>query len=244
MDADFWTAVAAISQAATVAVAGWALIYARGQVKEARETRERVAQPEVVVFIDHHQVRGYVDLVVKNFGQTTAYNVKISLPPLEVAPYNNLHDGNRVTHAYMPDRIAVLAPGQEWRSLWDSMVRREKYNGTLRDQYGGIVEFDDKVDGPDKRSFSNPIALDIRMFWNTMWIERSSSKSVEKALYQIADTLSGFGSEHDGLWVYTESGQDERDYQQQLAAHRREVHEHFVNELTGGNRQTTAEDAD
>ena len=40
--------MAAISQAATVLVAGVALIYARGQVKEARETRERVAQPDYI----------------------------------------------------------------------------------------------------------------------------------------------------------------------------------------------------
>jgi hypothetical protein len=43
MRADAW---AALAQWLTVAVAGWALIYARGQVKEARDTRERVAQPD------------------------------------------------------------------------------------------------------------------------------------------------------------------------------------------------------
>ena len=83
MRADAW---AALAQWLTVAVAGWALIYARGQVKEARDTRERVAQPEVVVFVDRHEVRRYMDLVVKNFGQTTAYNIRVTLPPLEVVP--------------------------------------------------------------------------------------------------------------------------------------------------------------
>lgn len=144
LDATFWTAIAAVAQVATVVVAIGAAVYARGQLREAKQTRERVAQPEVVVFVDPHQVRRYIDLVIKNFGQTTAYNVKITLPPLEVAPYNNQHDGKKVTHAHVPDRIPVLAPGQEWRSLWDSMVRREKYSGTLQDQYGGLVEFDDK----------------------------------------------------------------------------------------------------
>ena len=93
MSADTWTAVAAVSQALTVVVAGWAALYARGQVKEAREIRERVAQPEVIVFVDHHQVRRYVDLVIKNFGQTTAYNITITLPDLEVARYRDQHSG-------------------------------------------------------------------------------------------------------------------------------------------------------
>ena len=203
-------AVAASAQAATVLVAGWALIYARGQVREARDTRERVAQPEVVVFVDHHQIRRYVDLVIKNFGQTTAYNVRITLPPLEVARYTNQDTGDEVTHLLMPKTIAVLAPGQEWRTVWDSAVRRKNFKGKLKDQYGGFVDFDDKVDGPGKRSYRNPIALDIKMFWNTMWIERSESKTVKDALYDIADTMKSYKREHDGIWVYTVPGDEER----------------------------------
>lgn len=42
MSADTWTAVAAISQALTVIVAAGAALYARGQVKEARQTRCRL----------------------------------------------------------------------------------------------------------------------------------------------------------------------------------------------------------
>jgi hypothetical protein len=127
MDANFWAGVAAISQAATVLVAGVALVYARGQVKEARETRERVAQPEVVVYVDHHKVRRYMDLVIKNFGQTTAYNIRLTLPPLLVAPFTSRLTGEEVTSLWVPETIAVLAPGQEWRTGWDSAVRREAY---------------------------------------------------------------------------------------------------------------------
>lgn len=212
-DADTWSAWA---QVVTVGVAGWAALYARGQVREARETRERVAQPEVVVFVDHHQVRRYVDLVIKNFGQTTAYNIQITLPDLQVATYRNRHDGKEVTHLLYPKKIAVLAPGQEWRTVWDSAVRRENFKGVLTDQYGGTVQFDDKVDGPNKRTYSNPIALDIKMFWNTMWIEQTKGKSVQNALYDIAETLEGYKQEHDGIWVYTVPGEEERRYRDQL----------------------------
>lgn len=212
-DADTWSAWA---QVATVGVAGWAALYARGQVKEARETRERVAQPEVVVYVDHHQIRRYVDLVIKNFGQTTAYNVRITLPDLEVARYKDASTGKAVRHLLMPKKIAVLAPGQEWRTVWDSVVRRENFKGELQDQYGGFVDFDDKVDGPGKRTYRNPIALDIRMFWNTMWIEQTKGKSVQNALYDIAGTLKEYKEEHDGIWVYTVPGDEERSYRERL----------------------------
>lgn len=205
-------------------------MYARGQVREARETRERVAQPEVVVFVDHHEVRHYMDLVIKNFGQTTAYNIRITLPDLEVARYKNENTGQKVMHLLFPRKIAVLAPGQEWRTVWDSAVRRENFKGQLQDQYGGIVEFDDKINGPGKRTYSNPIALDIRMFWNTMWIEQNKGKSVEKALYKISDTLAGYSRESDGVWVYTETADVERqrrdaDWEARLDAHDRMLRE-------------------
>ncbi|ULP35821.1 hypothetical protein MJO55_21600 [Mycolicibacterium rufum] len=169
-----------------------------GPITLASDTRERVAQPEVVVFVDRHDVRGYFDLVIKNFGQTAAYNVQITLPPLQVVPYINDVNGQEVTSAYVPKSIAVLAPGQEWRTLWDSYVRREGYKGQLQTHFVGHVEFDDKMN-PDKASFHNPISLDSNMFWNTMWIRRSSNRSVEKALYEIAGTLKRYGQEHDGV---------------------------------------------
>lgn len=212
MDATFWTAVAAVSQAATVGVAGWALIYARGQVREARETRERVAQPDVVVYIDHHQVRHYLDLVIKNFGQTTAYNVRLTLPPLQVAPFTNQITGEEVTSLWLPETIAVLAPGQEWRTVWDSAVRREdyrrKHGEELRTKFVGSVEFDDKM--IDGKSYSNPISLDAKMFHNTTWIRQNKSKSVEDALYDIAGTVKSFQNERHGVWVYTATGDEER----------------------------------
>jgi hypothetical protein len=213
MHADAWGALAEWVTALVAIGASW---FAYQQVTEARNTRERVTQPEVVVFLDHHKIRRYVDLVIKNFGQTTAYNIRITLPPLEVARYVDESTGKEVRHLLRPDKIAVLAPGQEWRTVWDSAVRREKFKSDLKDQYGGYVEFDDKAGGSGKRSYSNPIALDIKMFWNTMWIEQTKGKSVQNALYDIAETLDGYKQEHEGVWVYTVPGDEERGYRKRL----------------------------
>ncbi|WP_431236706.1 hypothetical protein ACQ86B_17395 [Mycolicibacterium aichiense] len=230
MTGDDWAAVAAIAQAATVLVAGWALIYARGQVQEARETRERVAQPNVVVYVDLHQVRRYMDLVIKNFGQTTAYNVRLTLPPLQVVPYTSHLAGGEVTSLYVPDNIAVLAPGQEWRTLWDSAVRRENYKGTLQNQFVGHVDFDDKMIA-DKPSFRNPISLDIKMFWSTMWVERSQNKAVESALSDIADTLRGYKDDDEGIWIYTAGADDERSRRERQRQARDADNERFLRDI-------------
>jgi hypothetical protein len=229
-DANTW---AAWAQCLTAAIALGAAFFAYQQVKEARDTRERVTQPEVVVFLDHHKIRRYVDFVIKNFGQTTAYNIRITLPPLEVARYVDGSTGDKM-HLLRPDKIAVLAPGQEWRTVWDSCVRREEFKGELTDQYGGHVTFDDKVDGHDKRTYTNPIALDIKMFWNTMWIERNESKTVKGALYDIADALKSYGQEHEGIWAYTEPGEAQRTYMQELAEYSKSFHDEIMRQLTRG----------
>ncbi len=74
---------------------------------EARTTRKRSTQPNVVVYVDPHEVRGYMDLVIKDFGQTTAYNVRLTLPPLQVTPYRDLNTGKEVKNLYVPESLAV-----------------------------------------------------------------------------------------------------------------------------------------
>lgn len=220
MDADTWSA---LGQWATVLIGGGALWYARGQVNVARETRERVAQPEVVMYIDHNSVDWHhMDIVIKNFGQTPAYNVRVvGLPPLQVVPYENASTGERVTTLYVPNNIAVLAPGQEWRSAWESGIDIEEYDGELPTNYVGTVRFDDKMIA-DKDSFENPISLDINMFKNMHRISTEKSKTVEKALYEISGALKEYKRQHGGIWVYTVNGADERGYYEDMAERFRE----------------------
>jgi len=61
MHADAW---AALAKWVTAAIAFGAALYARNQVSEARKTRESVAQPNVVVFVDHNRKNWqYMDFV-------------------------------------------------------------------------------------------------------------------------------------------------------------------------------------
>ncbi|OMC49290.1 hypothetical protein A5742_21305 [Mycolicibacterium fortuitum] len=205
----------------------------------ARETRERVAQPDVVMFIDHNPVDWhYMDIVIKNFGQTPAYNVRVDLPPLQVVPFEHASTGEKVTTHYVPNSIAVLAPGQEWRSAWESGIDIEEYDGELPSNYVGMVRFDDKMNA-DKPSFENPISLDINMFKNMHRISTEKSKTVEKALYEISGTLKEYKRQHGGIWVYTVNGADERGYYEGMAERFREWR-HRMNERLHGNQSGTA----
>jgi hypothetical protein len=229
MTANSWSAVAAIAQGLTVLVAGWALIYARGQVREARETRERTAQPDVVVFIEHNEIDWHhMDLVVKNFGQTTAYNIEITLPNLELAPYENVTTGQRVTHLDYPKNLAVLAPGQQWRTIWESGHRYSKYKSKLKTNYVGNVNFDDRM-VPVKPSYQNPISLDTKIFWNTMQLRSTTDNARDSAnaLEEISKTLKGYKSPHGGIWVYVVPGDAERQYYRDIEQHLKDREEYY-----------------
>ena len=239
-NADTW---AAWAQCVTALIAFGAAIFAYQQVKEARATRERVAQPDVVVYIERDpQNWHYMDLVIKNFGQTPAYNIRLTLPPLEVVPWENMVTGEQVTELWLPNGIAVLAPGQEWRTSWDSGIERAEYKGELKTQFVGRVDFDDKMNGG--KTYSNPVSLDANMFWNTLHVTTEKSRSSEKALYEIAGTLKGYTKQHSGVWVYTVPGGDERQYYEDLAAHLKARSEQTRRALAGQREDPANDDND
>jgi hypothetical protein len=119
--AEVW---AAIAQWVTVGIAAAAAVFALNQVQEARRTRERATQPNVVVFADLNPVDvAWLDVIIKNFGQTAAYQVRLHFDPWPtVMPWTHPQTGERVTRLLVPD-IPVLAPGQEWRRQSGCRIR-------------------------------------------------------------------------------------------------------------------------
>lgn len=168
MRAEAWASWAAW---ATFAVAVIAAIIALRQLGEAKTTREKAAQPNVVAYLEATpNAWGYVDFVVKNYGQTPAYDVRLKLPTLTVVPYDNVATGAHVTELAIPSQLVVLAPWQEWRTLWGSLQERNEHNRddaehALNDVFVGRVEFqgDEHLD-PKKKPYSNPVYLDWKHF--------------------------------------------------------------------------------
>ena len=189
--AEVW---AAIAQWVTAGIALAAAVFALNQVQEARRTRERQAQPNVVAFADLNPVdEGWLDVIVKNFGQTSAYNVRVHFDPWPtVMPFVHPLSGDTVTRLWVPRDMPVLAPGQEWRTAWDSGEARARadfdretfeqarglihpsFEASLPEDVGlrfeGHVVFEDS----EHRRYSNPSILDIHMFYDMRRVRKKT----------------------------------------------------------------------
>jgi hypothetical protein len=180
VSAEGWSASGTWAIASVAAVASF---FALRQVREARITREKRAQPNVVVHAAlNPEVSQYFDFVVKNYGQTPAYHVKLKFPVLTVTPYESLVTGEHTTELHIPDELAVLAPGQEWRTLWDSAIEREQHRNdndgrdVLGSRFEGTVKFRDS--GGDR--YTNRAILDWNSFHN-IWFRVNSQPSRERS---------------------------------------------------------------
>ena len=123
---------------ATAAVALGAAVIGLNQLREVRRTREEQAQPNVVLYTElNHAVKQFLEIVLKNFGTTPAYDVTVSItPPLKATP--NLLTGSALADVPIPD-FPILAPGQEWRTGWDHSVSRKRY----QDKWQRLAETSD-----------------------------------------------------------------------------------------------------
>ncbi|SON62254.1 hypothetical protein MSIMFI_03775 [Mycobacterium simulans] len=101
---------------------------------QAQRTRDEMAQPTVVMYAEPNPTDWQLlEVVIKNFGSTPAYEVTPTIePPLQSLP-NNL-SGGELYEIPIPPMIPILAPGQEWRTLWDSAVERKEAERQIRNE--------------------------------------------------------------------------------------------------------------
>lgn len=148
--------------AALAAVVG--LGFAGFQLWRDRRVREEQAQPNVVLFMDVTPERGtQVDIVVKNFGQTPATDVRIKPDRQLTSAAQNVSD--TPLNVWLPDSIPTLAPGQEWRTVWDYGARRFRAGSAVREdhRFEVAVSFQG-VKGTERRSTSS--VLDWRQVFD------------------------------------------------------------------------------
>ncbi len=236
---DLWNYLSALESGAWAAIAAWATfgvaviaaILALRQVREARLTRDEQAQPNVVIYSEPHAVHWpYLELVVKNFGATPAYDVEMSFSPEPVVtPHRNLATGDWVTHLAYPKQIPFLAPGQEWRTLWDSGKRRADHkqkhpDEPLASRFDAAARYRDSR----RRPFETRSVLDWQMLEPTTQIPTKTAhhiaktldeqlKKSNKQLAEIVKALDAFTDEHSGFWVYPVDATSERNYREAKA---------------------------
>ncbi|MGZ5365579.1 MAG: hypothetical protein ACXWZR_18705 [Mycobacterium sp.] len=140
-----WTALAA--WVAVVVLIG-ALVYAWRAYQRARRHAEELMQPNVAMYMEPAANDWHlVELVVKNFGQTAAYGIRLEWAhPPTVGKYENVYEDRYVdiVPLNLPAEIPYLAPSQEFRIVWDSALDRRELGETIASRFDGAVTYFDK----------------------------------------------------------------------------------------------------
>lgn len=181
---DHWYSVTEADSGTWLAWSAWialvlgviALLYLHRQVQHNRRAAAEQTRPHVTMFMEPHAADWHViELVVRNFGRTPAYDVRFEFPrPPTVARYETASDGYAdVAPLQLPEELPVLAPGQEWRTVWDSAIDRAELGDAIESQFSGVVRYSDRPDRPprgwrlwrrERPQFENKVVLD----WNQL----------------------------------------------------------------------------
>lgn len=142
---EHWSAAAGV---ATALVALIATFVGLGRLREAQTLRcqqerdalalrrER-AQPYVAVFMEPLVAVDpkFQELVIKNFGATAAFSIRIESEPTMAREWQG-----QAQKVPLPE-VPTLVPGQEWRVLWDFFPAR--HEAGLPDRHEVKVLFED-----------------------------------------------------------------------------------------------------
>ncbi len=154
-----WHGVTHVGSSTWLAWAAWAailvgvlaLVFTNRQIKHNRRLAAEQVRPHVAMFMEPHPADWHViELVVRNFGQTAAYDIRFSFPkPPTVPEYENAADGYaEITELQLPRELPVLAPGQEWRMVWDSALDRAEMGSGIESRFEGTLTYYDRPDKP------------------------------------------------------------------------------------------------
>jgi hypothetical protein len=152
---DRWRGLVDLGSAGWLAIAAWVaivlaivtLLWAHRQLGRARQLRAERLRPHVVMFMEPNASDWHViELVVRNFGQSAAYDIKFDfVNPPTVAQYeDHIGDGiPEIVELQLPAELPTLAPNQEWRTVWDSAINRHELGGTIRSRFDGVLTYYD-----------------------------------------------------------------------------------------------------
>jgi hypothetical protein len=160
---------------AALALGVVALIYLNRQLRRNRRLTAEQTRPHVTMFMEPHASDWHViELVVRNFGRTPAYDVRFEFSnPPSVARYETASDGYAdVVSLQLPRELPVLAPGQEWRTVWDSAIDRAELGDAIESRFTGVVIYYDRPERPRGwrlwRRKRPPLRNEVALDWNDL----------------------------------------------------------------------------
>ncbi|GJO06683.1 hypothetical protein NJB1907f44_04840 [Mycobacterium marinum] len=197
VESSTWLAIAAWAALAVVAVA---LIVMYRQIQRNQQLTSEQARPYVSMLMEPHITDWHViELVVRNFGRTAAYNVQFSFPrPPTVAEYENASDGYAdVVELQLPRELPTLATGQEWRMVWDSALDRAEIGQGVESRFEGTVTYYDRPDQPrgwrfwhrPRRQLQTQVVLDWEALPPVQRIELMTTHDLAKREKQKLELL-------------------------------------------------------
>lgn len=241
MRSESWSALGSVTTAC-VAVVG--LLIAVWQVREARRLRIEQAEPYVAVFLETitEVSEHFVDLVVKNFGDTAAFNVRLRVTSEELR--RGVGEGGTETELVsLPAKFSTLVPGQEWRTFFDSGLIRSKLD--LPNLYEVEVTFESlgnpKLFKQSERKtvqHTYSFTLDVAALEPRQHIKRFGIHHAAKALREMKEQHEKWTEDAaGGLSVYARNGQardrDVREHRAQVMRRLLDQRERLARENPG-----------
>jgi len=169
------------------------------QATEARRLRIDQAQPQVVATMEVDGAS--VDLVVKNYGPTSAHDVRLDIQP---RPRRSGGETGTVEAVWIPEVIPTLAPGQEWRTWWDSAIGRSHSDALSGENYHAVTA---TYEGARKgKRESTKSTLNWGSYEGIIYTEIRTLHDAARALEGIRDSLKGWTDPNGGLRVMSRDG--------------------------------------
>jgi hypothetical protein len=160
---------------AALALGVIALIYTNRQIQRSRRLATEQTRPHVGMFMEPHAADWHViELVARNFGKTAAYDVRFKFPqPPTVAAYEQAADGYAdIVELRLPTELPTLAPGQEWRMVWDSALDRRELGEGIESRFTGTVTYYDSPAEARKTRFwrraQRPLETEVVLDWDSL----------------------------------------------------------------------------
>ncbi len=188
----------------TLVLAVLALLIVLNQLRKARQLRAEVSRPAVAMFMEPHPTDWHlIELVVRNFGQRSAYDIGFAFTnPPTVAAYENAAGGYAdVVDLDLPERLPALAPGQEWRLVWDSARDRAQIGNQIESVFTGTLTYYDRPDDRGARWWRrwrprrSPLRSEILLDWTalppTQRIELMTTHDLARREKQKLELLRG-----------------------------------------------------
>jgi hypothetical protein len=197
LDSGEWQAIGTLG---TMAIAVVAAVVALRQVGEARRLRVEQAKPYVALYLELGKEvdASLMFLVIRNFGQTTARDIEIFGPERMLRAWGNADDPEELK---IVERLPVLVPGQEWRTLFDWGPDRHKAN--LVDPYSFTVK---SKDSGGRKLKDETFVIDWTTFVTSRMIGVKTVHDVGKALEKIEHHLNRWNGGGNGMKVVTRNG--------------------------------------